>query len=157
MVEYIASLSQGQIPARAGEEPGELGELRKKLIEFLTKSLHYDARELLVGFPMDRLYEEQAILNGRMGNHDKALSIYIHVLKDQKRAEDYCEDIVAKKLDSSNWENVYFSLFCTYIEPKATTAILASQYTLRPNVDAALKVGSYTAVEIITTEAICQN
>ena len=140
MMEYIASLSQGQIPARAGEEPGDLGELRTKLLKFLSVSLHYDARELLVGFPMDSLYEEQAILNGRMGNHDKALSIYIHVLKDEKRAESYCEDIVSKKLDCSNWENVYFSLFCTYIEPKATTAILASQYTLRPNVDAALNV-----------------
>ena len=144
-IEYQASLSESQEMAKAGQEPGELGELRKKLLQFLTESEHYDPRDLLVSFPMETLYIEQAILNGRMGNHDKALSIYIHVLKEPKQAEVYCESIVSKKLPKSNWENVYFSLFCAYIDPKAyATVAITSTYAMRPNVDAALRVlGEY--------------
>ena len=38
---------------KAGEEPGELGELRTKLLKFLNTSQHYDAAECICSFPRD--------------------------------------------------------------------------------------------------------
>ena len=35
-------------------------------------------------------FEERALLLGRLGKHEQALAIYAHVLKDTRRAEDYC-------------------------------------------------------------------
>ena len=35
-------------------------------------------------------YEERALLLGRLGRHEQALAIYAHILKDTKRAEEYC-------------------------------------------------------------------
>ena len=36
------------------------------------------------------LFEEKALLLGRLGRHDVALALYAHVLKDPKMAEEYC-------------------------------------------------------------------
>lgn len=33
------------------------------------------------------LYEERAILLSRISNHEKALEIYVHILKDNRMAE----------------------------------------------------------------------
>ena len=35
-------------------------------------------------------FEERALLFGRLGKHEQALAIYAHLLKDTRRAEDYC-------------------------------------------------------------------
>lgn len=37
------------------------------------------------------LFEERAILLGRLGQHHQALAIYTHVLKDTQAALSYCE------------------------------------------------------------------
>ena len=39
------------------------------------------------------LFEERALLLGRLKRHDVALAIYAHVLKDPQMAEDYCKKI----------------------------------------------------------------
>ena len=36
------------------------------------------------------LFEERALLLGRLGRHDIALMIYAHILQEPKMAEDYC-------------------------------------------------------------------
>ena len=38
---------------KVGEEPGELGELRTKLLKFLNTSQHYDAAECICSLPRD--------------------------------------------------------------------------------------------------------
>lgn len=38
---FFTDLNLGHRPAPAGQEPGELGELRRKLLMFLEKSKHY--------------------------------------------------------------------------------------------------------------------
>ena len=42
-----------QRPLPAGQEPGELGELRRKLVTFLQTSKHYLPERLLAHFPFD--------------------------------------------------------------------------------------------------------
>ena len=102
--------SPGEGRVRAGTEAGELGALRAKLIAFLERSLYYNPEKMLSRFPMDgtkstlflfffslifcfflALYEERAILLGRIARHDRALNIYVHKLNDFEMAEQYCD------------------------------------------------------------------
>ena len=39
------------------------------------------------------LFEERALLLGRLGRHDIALAIYAHVLNDPDMAEEYCRKL----------------------------------------------------------------
>lgn len=47
------------------------------------------------------LFEERALLLGRLGRHDVALAMYAHILRDPKMAEDYCR----KMYDPEKEEN----------------------------------------------------
>lgn len=51
---------------------------RKKLIAALQNMSEYNPEALLKQIPTDALYEERALLLGRMNQHELALSIYIH-------------------------------------------------------------------------------
>lgn len=44
---------KGKTPVPAGEEEGELGEYRQKLLMFLETSSYYDPRRLICDFPFD--------------------------------------------------------------------------------------------------------
>lgn len=46
----------GEQPSRAGNEPGNLGLMRRKLIDFLQTSDIYKADRLLAHFPNDSQY-----------------------------------------------------------------------------------------------------
>ena len=51
---------------------------RKKLMSALQSISDYNPGILLKRIPKDALYEERAILLGKMNQHELALSIYIH-------------------------------------------------------------------------------
>lgn len=92
LVPYVGALGSAR-PALAGHEPGNLGEFRKKLLHFLVSSDSYST-ELLPGHLIqDGLWDELAIVMGKMGDHQEALSIYVNKLQDLKKAEDYCERV----------------------------------------------------------------
>lgn len=40
------------------------------------------------------LLEERALLLGRMGKHEQALFIYVHILKDTRMAEEYVDPVI---------------------------------------------------------------
>jgi hypothetical protein len=112
---YLASL-KGTRPAPAGSEPGELGATRTKLLAFLAKSSHYTPQRMISRFlDIDGLYEERAMLLGRIGRHDQALSIYAHKLHDPKKAEEYCK----KHYDAEDKDtrDVFVSLLEIYLKP----------------------------------------
>lgn len=39
------------------------------------------------------LFEERAIILGKLGRHEQALSIYVSVLADIQRAKEYCDKV----------------------------------------------------------------
>lgn len=101
----------GVAAVAAGKEEGELGEFRTKLLSFLDVSSSYEPAKLISDFPFDGeapvtpgdaesrlnlslftfcsgLLEERALLLGRMGKHEQALLIYVHILKDTRMAEE---------------------------------------------------------------------
>lgn len=73
-----------------GEEPGELGFYRKKLLTFLCDSKFY-ATEVLEGhFKNDQMWPELALVKGKSGDHKAALDIYINSMHNIDLAIDYC-------------------------------------------------------------------
>jgi len=51
---------------------------RKKLLSALESISGYNAESLLKRLPSDALYEERAMLLGKMNQHQLALSLYVH-------------------------------------------------------------------------------
>lgn len=47
------------------------------------------------------MFEERAILLGKQGFHEQALSIYVCVLKNIPRAKKYCEEIYSRQMAES--------------------------------------------------------
>lgn len=107
--EYILKLEP------AGQEPGELGQLRRKLMSLLEDSDHYTTETLPTYLLHDGLFDERAIVMGKTGNHREALIIYVHILNDLQRAEEYCLRQYYKPTDShrttENNRNVFLLLF----------------------------------------------
>eukprot|EP00038_Savillea_parva_P002865 m.118520 g.118520 ORF g.118520 m.118520 type:complete len:956 (+) comp10983_c0_seq4:278-3145(+) len=115
MKDYLADLN-GAKPAAAGSEPGELGSARLKLLKFLDFSVHYTPQKMISTFlAFEGLYEERAILLGRIGRHDQALSIYAYKLQDPVKAEQYCERQF--ELDSEGSADVFHKLLEIYLKP----------------------------------------
>ena len=94
---------------RQGHEPGKLGTLRRELISFLENSLHYKPEKLISSFPQCDMYEERALLLGRLERHEPALAIYAYILRAPVLAEDYCEK------NYSHCRDVYLQLMKMYL------------------------------------------
>ncbi|KAF3795150.1 hypothetical protein EJ110_NYTH05758 [Nymphaea thermarum] len=56
----------------------EYSPTRQKLISALENTIGYNPENLLKRLPLDALYEERALLLGRMQQHHLALSLYVH-------------------------------------------------------------------------------
>ncbi|XP_054830185.1 transforming growth factor-beta receptor-associated protein 1 isoform X3 [Eublepharis macularius] len=72
------------------ERSEELVDTQAKLQSLLRKSDLYRAYFILDKISGSDLHMECAILYGKLEEHDKALHILVHVLKDFAAAEDYC-------------------------------------------------------------------
>lgn len=79
------------------QDEGERAAVMQKLLRFLRTSTQYRPEQILVRLPADDddrdMLEARALLLGRMGQHEGALSIYVRKLKDPTRAEAYCRDV----------------------------------------------------------------
>uniref|UniRef100_A0A3Q1C7B8 CNH domain-containing protein n=1 Tax=Amphiprion ocellaris TaxID=80972 RepID=A0A3Q1C7B8_AMPOC len=95
------------------------------------------------------LLEERALLLGRMGKHEQALFIYVHILKDTRMAEDYCH----RHYNSS----VYLSLLRMYLSPPDVHCLGPIKMELsepQANLQAALQVLELHHSKLNTTKAI---
>ncbi|CAG8513221.1 6470_t:CDS:10, partial [Acaulospora colombiana] len=107
---YLNKIMQlsSQVPPENSDENERIDVTTKKLLKFLEESTHYKAEKILGHLPLDDFYEARAILLSRLGQHDQALNIYVHKLKNEKMAED-------ESGDSS--KNVFLSLLRVYLRP----------------------------------------
>ncbi|XP_063106267.1 vam6/Vps39-like protein isoform X2 [Cavia porcellus] len=155
MKEYLLSCPAGKALVSAGEEEGELGEYRQKLLMFLEISSYYDPGRLICDFPFDGLLEERALLLGRMGKHEQALFIYVHVLKDTRMAEEYCHKHYDQNKDGN--KDVYLSLLRMYLSPPSIHCLGPMKLELlepQANLQAALQVLELHHSKLDTTKAI---
>ncbi|KAM3919215.1 vam6/Vps39-like protein isoform 2-T2 [Leptodactylus fuscus] len=153
LMQAIGSEEAVNVPA--GSEKGELGTYRTKLLNFLEISNCYQPDRLISDFPFDGLLEERALLLGRMGKHEQALFIYVHILKDTNMAEQYCHKHYDSDKDGN--KDVYLSLIRMYLSPPDVHCLGPIKIKLeepKPNIDAALVVLSQHHAKLNTTKAI---
>ncbi|KAL5754650.1 hypothetical protein ACOSP7_022870 [Xanthoceras sorbifolium] len=125
---------------------------RKKLLSALESISGYNPEPLLKRLPPDALYEERAILLGKMNQHELALSLYVHKLHVPDLALAYCDRVyesVVHQPSAKSSGNIYLTLLQIYLNPRRTTknfekritTLVSSQNTSTP------KVGLHTAVK----------
>uniref|UniRef100_A0A8C9AB97 Transforming growth factor beta receptor associated protein 1 n=1 Tax=Prolemur simus TaxID=1328070 RepID=A0A8C9AB97_PROSS len=85
---YLEEVLQQRAPA--GSKGAEATETQAKLRRLLQKSDLYRVHFLIERIQGAGLPMESAILHGKLGEHEKALHILVHELKDFSAAEDYC-------------------------------------------------------------------
>ncbi|XP_061553000.1 vam6/Vps39-like protein isoform X1 [Phycodurus eques] len=155
MKQYLNSLPEGVAAVAAGTEKGELGEFRNKLLSFLDISSSYEPARLISDFPFDGLLEERALLLGRMGKHEQALFIYVHILKDTRMAEEYCHSHYSSSVETD--KDVYLSLLRMYLSPPDAHCLGPIKMELsepQANLQAALQVLELHHSKLNTTKAI---
>ncbi|KAK8726458.1 hypothetical protein OTU49_010260 [Cherax quadricarinatus] len=100
------------------EEPSssELEEARGKLQDLLTSSCHYQPQPVLARMQGTSLHVETAAVFGRLGEHEKALSMLVHQLKDFSAAEQYC---IAQTRGANNTckSSIFLKLLKIYLRP----------------------------------------
>lgn len=127
---YVDSIRPGTtVMPEAGNEPGKLGVMRRKLLSFLSRSQHYDAEAVLRFHPKNVLLEEKALLLARLGRHEQVISIYVTSLNNHDAAERHCMKVYEENHTAGRL--AFFNLFKYYLNPPPGHAI---------NVEAALKV-----------------
>ncbi|KAI8568802.1 hypothetical protein RHMOL_Rhmol02G0228700 [Rhododendron molle] len=93
---------------------------RKKLLSALESISGYNPEALLKRLPADALYEERAILLGKMNQHELALSIYVHKLHLPELALSYC-DRIYESASAKSYSTIYLTLLQIYLNPRRTT------------------------------------
>ncbi|EFX65321.1 hypothetical protein DAPPUDRAFT_219389 [Daphnia pulex] len=104
----------------------EYQDSKAKLRSFLEISRHCSPEAILVQFPYDCLFEERAILLGKVGRHEQALSIYTNILKDLPAAVDYCN--ICYQSNSPANKEVYFYLLKLLLRPDDAVKIPGLAY-----------------------------
>ncbi|XP_015183696.1 PREDICTED: vam6/Vps39-like protein [Polistes dominula] len=107
---------------------------RQKLQQFLEKSVYYTPETILVHFPFDCLFEERAIILGRLGRHQQAISIYINLLNNVQGAIEYSNNVYErcqneekadKQKKSDGADEVYVMLINQLLKPDNAGALMA--------------------------------
>ncbi|XP_078171636.1 vacuolar sorting protein 39 isoform X1 [Carex rostrata] len=138
----------------------ELSPTRKKLISTLEVISGYNAENLLKRLPTDALFEERAILLGKINQHHLALSLYVHKLQLPEKAVAYCDRLYDEGLNQptrSN-SNIYLTLLQIYLNPRKTArdsqrkvAPVASQVAPKP-ANSKLKGGFRLSKKVVEIE-----
>ncbi|XP_030415425.1 vam6/Vps39-like protein isoform X5 [Gopherus evgoodei] len=134
------------------EETGS--EFHNCLIQLYCEKVQGLMKEYLSSFPAG-LLEERALLLGRMGKHEQALIIYVHILKDTKMAELYCHKHYDRSKDGN--KDVYLALLRMYLSPPSVHCLGPIKMELlepQANLQAALQVLELHHSKLDTTKAI---
>lgn len=114
---YVKQILTFSLPdpssVHAGDELGQLGILRKKLLRLLRSSRHYTPEIALSKFPHDNLLEERTVLLSRIGNYKKALEIIVKRLEDFDLALNFCSEHYS--LDNEHTKDLYSELLTVYL------------------------------------------
>ncbi|KAK7250872.1 hypothetical protein RIF29_33608 [Crotalaria pallida] len=104
---------------------------RKKLLSALESVSGYNPEALLKRLPPDALYEERAILLGKMNQHELALSLYVHKLHVPELALSYCDRVYESthKPSGKSPSNIYLLLLQIYLNPRRTTKSFEKKIT----------------------------
>ncbi|XP_070501582.1 vam6/Vps39-like protein [Chironomus tepperi] len=119
----------------------ELQTIREKLINFLKTSNKYAADKVLVEFPYDDLFEERAIVLGKLSKHEKVLAIYIQILGDVEKAIEYCDQVYCSA--GTNYTEIYIILIRLLLNPPTVSPygnVKLHPQCLQPDIETVLNV-----------------
>ncbi|CAG5866816.1 unnamed protein product [Menidia menidia] len=129
-------------------------EFHNVLIQLYLSRVQGLMKQYLNSLP-EGLLEERALLLGRMGKHEQALFIYVHVLKDTRMAEEYCHRHYNSVVEGN--KDVYLSLLRMYLSPPDAHCLGPIKMELsepQANLQAALQVLELHHSKLNTTKAI---
>ncbi|XWS42054.1 hypothetical protein CRYUN_Cryun17cG0135800 [Craigia yunnanensis] len=147
VLEWYSELSAQQIWDEKAYSP-----TRTKLLSALESISGYNPEALLRHLPPDALFEERAILLGKMNQHELALSLYVHKLHVPELALAYCDRVyesVVHQLPVKSSGNIYLTLLQIYLNPQKTTKNFEKRITnLVSSPNASIpKVGSAASIK----------
>ena len=119
----------------------QLKQTREKLVNFLKSSTKYAADKILVEFPYNDLFEERAIVLGKLGKHEKVLAIYIQILGDIEKAIAYCDEVYSSA--GASHHEVYITLIRILLNPPTTppySDVKLHPRCLQPDVESVLDI-----------------
>ncbi|KAL4589359.1 hypothetical protein LXL04_002265 [Taraxacum kok-saghyz] len=105
---------------------------RRKLVTAFQGMSEYNPESFLKRIPTDALYEERAILLGKMNQHELALSIYVHKLHVPEMALAYCDRVYEGGHHQQYGKaqgNIYLTLMQVYMNPRKTTRNIEKRIT----------------------------
>lgn len=119
---------------------------RKKLLSALNGISGYNAEGLLKHLPHNALYEERAVLLGKMNQHQLALSLYVHKLSMPEAALAYCDQVyeyASHQSVSRVTSNIYLTLLQIYLNPRmANKEFEQRNFSSVSSVSSNMKTGS---------------
>lgn len=135
--------------------------VRDKLIDFLKKYNNLHAETVLKNFPENDLFEERAIILGKLKRHEKVLAIHVQILGDVPKAVAYCVDVY--NADAEAAKNIFIQLIEILLRPPTTppyTSVELHPSCLQPNIEAVLdlleqhatKLNPYTVLQILPND-----
>ncbi|CAD6189692.1 unnamed protein product [Caenorhabditis auriculariae] len=155
---YVHAFPDDENMTMAGDEEGDLGRFRKRLLKFLQFSNAYSPQTILLQLTSHAFYEERALILGRLKQHEQALMIYTSILKNLPAAEKYCE-LYYNRHDEVN-SQVYLNYFRALVLPTDSNSPAylsideADVPQTQPDIHSAIKLLSKHADKINTVSAL---
>lgn len=119
----------------------ELQNFREKLVNFLKTSNKYAADKIVCELPADDLFEERAIVLGKLAKHEKVLAIYIQILGDVEKAIAYCDLVYSTA--APNYADIYLILIRLLLNPPTVSPysnVKLHPKCLQPDIETVLDV-----------------
>ncbi|XP_076056469.1 transforming growth factor-beta receptor-associated protein 1-like isoform X2 [Oratosquilla oratoria] len=101
---------------QSDEESSSLEETREKLLDLLCSSCHYQPKLVLSRLVNTNLHQETAYVYGKLEEHEKALSLLVHKMKDFSAAEQYCITHTKGKEEKVK-SKIFLTLLKIYLRP----------------------------------------
>lgn len=138
----------------AGGKLAEGKVVRAKLLSFLESSNNYSPENALVQFPYDSMFEERAVILGKLGKHEQVLSIYVMMLGNVSQAIKYCHDVYRSEREGA--DEVYVLLIKMLISPPDSwlRGVPVSPATSKPDLETALSLLEEHAPKIHPIQAL---
>ncbi|PWN28809.1 hypothetical protein BDZ90DRAFT_249986 [Jaminaea rosea] len=139
---------------RVRNHPGE-SDHGLRLLTFLSQSQQYRPERVLTQLPSEGLWEVRAVLLGKMGRHQGALSILVERIggeEGRQKAEAYCADVYARRSESGasgEEKNIFLLLFTLYLRTGTKQQAEDGEGSLHlSDLDAALRLLSVHAASM---------
>ncbi|XP_029848300.2 vam6/Vps39-like protein [Ixodes scapularis] len=118
-------IKNGNVAVDPGD-PGPVGKTRADLVRFLESSERYTAENFPTHLLSDGLFEEAAVVMGKLGRHNEALEIYIRILRDPTKADRYCQKQYQRNPELNR--DVFLTLLQMYLEPPNPSSQILSMH-----------------------------